>query len=115
MKNIIIPSILLLLFFLSSCKKDDDLKVSDCMEKTITDFQKDPSTCPTGATVKEYEFQGQKVYAFDLGSCVEDAAVTILSSECDILCEVGGFGGTSDCLGFNFFENAKELRVVWKN
>ena len=119
MKNVIVFGILLSLLTLVACKKDDgnddSLNVSECMEQTITDFANSVDTSPSNAYVKEYEFQHEKVYLFNLGLCLEDEASLILDAQCDTVCYVGGFVMPHDCRGEHFFDNATELRTVWEN
>ena len=59
-------------------------------------------------SVKEYEFQGKLVYAFepDTGK-IADGSTMIKDANCNTLCNVGGFGGMAinQCNGGNFFKS----------
>jgi hypothetical protein len=67
--------------------------------------------------VEEYEFQGKVVYAFQPdANVIADGATTVVTTDCNTLCSVGGFGGPSVnlCNGENFFQKAVLKKTVWK-
>lgn len=68
-------------------------------------------------SVKEYEFQGKLVYAFEPDiSKIADGAITVKDANCNTLCNVGGFAGpkNNQCNGGNFFADAVLKRTVWE-
>jgi uncharacterized protein DUF6970 len=68
-------------------------------------------------SVKEYEFQGKLVYAFEPdNSKIADGATAIRDANCNTLCNVGGFAGprNNQCLGGNFFTDAIYKRTIWE-
>lgn len=65
--------------------------------------------------VEEYRFQENLVYAFiPDNAIIADAPSYVMTSTCDSLCSVGGFGGAAVnlCNGGNF-QDAVFVRVVW--
>ena len=67
--------------------------------------------------VEEYRFQFKTVYAFlPDEKIIADAATQIMDSDCQLLCEVGGFGGpgVNLCNGDNFYQSATLVRVIWE-
>ena len=68
-------------------------------------------------SVKEYQYQGKIVYAFEPdGRRIKDGTTMIKDGECNALCNVGGFAGPSNnqCLGGNFFKDAVYKRTIWE-
>jgi hypothetical protein len=68
-------------------------------------------------SVKEYEFQGKTVYAFEPDNGrIADGATTIKDGACNTLCNVGGFAGprNNQCMGGNFFTDAVYKRTIWE-
>ena len=71
----------------------------------------------TIGSVEEYRFQLKTVYAFLPDErIIADAATQIRDGDCQLLCEVGGFGGPGInlCNGDNFFQSATLVRVIWE-
>jgi len=67
-------------------------------------------------SVKEYEFQGKLVYAFEPDiSKINDGATTVKDEDCNSICDVGGFAGQQNnkCNGGNFFKEAVYKRTIW--
>ena len=68
-------------------------------------------------SVKEYEFQGRTVYAFEPDTRrIADGATAIRDAQCNVLCSIGGFAGprNSQCNGGNFFKEAVYKRTIWE-
>jgi len=68
-------------------------------------------------SVKEYEFQGKLVYAFEPDTRkIADGSTTIKDGNCNTLCNVGGFGGMAinQCNGGNFFKESVYKRTIWE-
>lgn len=66
--------------------------------------------------VEEYKFQGKLVYAFNPNNkVIADGSSSVLTSTCDQLCTIGGFGGPAVnlCNGTNFYQQAIFVREVW--
>lgn len=101
---------LAIILAIGSCKKKDD---SLCIENRINIFEL--GACETGATIKQYTFQNETVYALYLGSCINDGSDEILDADCTTIGFVGGFGGGSDINGDNFYDNAVLTETIWSN
>jgi hypothetical protein len=100
-----------LLFVLVSCKKFN--QISDCIDSKVKEFK--TSVNFQGASVQEYNFQGQFVYVFDDGSSVVDGMAAVYDGNCEYLGGLGGFTGNSKINGVNFYSNAKYRRTIWHN
>ncbi len=98
-----------------SCKKDGIATgIPSCIKENI-EANKNRTDWFVG-NVEEYTFQGKQVYAFNPDSkVIADGSTTILTSECNQICQVGGYGGPSInlCNGENFYQNAVLVRVIW--
>ncbi len=99
----------------SSCKKDGIATgIPDCIKENIK-VNKNREDWYVG-NVEEYKFQGKLVYAFNPDNkVIADGSTTILTSECNQICQVGGFGGPSInlCNGESFYQKAVLVRVIW--
>ena len=68
-------------------------------------------------SVEEYRFQFKTVYAFlPDEKIIADAATQIKDSDCQLMCEVGGFGGpgVNTCNGDNFYQTSTLVRIIWQ-
>ena len=99
-----------IVFITAGCKKKDD---SLCIENRIAIFELE--ACESNATVKEYTFQNETVYALHLGNCINDVSDEILDADCTTIGFVGGFAGVSDINGENFYDNATLEATLWTN
>ena len=89
--------------------------IPKCIYKEIN--QKTKSGEWIVGSVKEYEFQGKLVYAFEPDiSKINDGATTVKDADCNSLCDVGGFAGqrNNQCNGGNFFKEAVYKRTIWE-
>ena len=102
MKNSTFVFILLVVVWtFAACKKADH---APCIEERIDIFSLE--ACESDATVKQYTFQNETVYALHLGNCIADGSDEILNADCSTIGFVGGFGGATDINGVNFYDNA---------
>ncbi|WP_246113215.1 DUF6970 domain-containing protein [Segetibacter aerophilus] len=84
-----------------------------CILSKIDSIKKDPVWNPP-AEIYEYEYQGKKVYAISSNCC--DFFNTVVDANCTYVCAPsGGFTGRGDGKCANFFKEAKQLRLVWKD
>lgn len=99
----------------ASCKKDGiAANTPGCIKENIK-VNKNREDWYVG-NVEEYKFQGKLVYAFNPDNkVIADGSTTVLTSECNQICQVGGFGGPyiNLCNGENFYQNAVLVRVIW--
>jgi len=105
-------------FFLlsSSCHNPEIASgVPSCIYSEINQNSKDPAW-PVG-TVKEYQYMGKTLYAFEPDTRrIADGSTTIKDGNCNPICSVGGFAGPANnqCLGGNFFKDAVYKRTIWE-
>ncbi len=116
--NLHLPTISVLAFFfclLISCSKDDvPSDVPSCIRTLIRDFSKNGGTCDGSATVGEYSFEGQVVYAFNPGNCGADFGGNVYDSNCIVLGFLGGITGNTKINDVEF-STATLIRVIWDN
>lgn len=106
-----ILSFLMILFFCFSC---GDRDLPNCINDLNREFRLDNVNCDN-ASIRSYDFQGERVYAYAGGNCISDAGVRIVNSDCDDVCFLGGIGGLTDCNGDVFFDIAVEVELIWEN
>lgn len=95
-----------------SCNKLDIEKgTPKCVENMIKDYDK--SSACDDAKVLEYSFQGNTVYTFEPGTCMDDEQTTVINANCDELGYLGGIDGNQIINGENF-SSAKFLRTIWE-
>ncbi len=99
------------------CKKEKsgiaDNKVPTCIQAKIDSIRAQPVWNPP-AEVNEYVYDGTKVYLFSSPCC--DQYNQLFDSECNYLCSPsGGYTGKGDQKCNGFFDNARHLRLVWKD
>ena len=114
MKQVILSS-LCFVIVCSACHNPDIASgVPKCIYKEIDDNGKNAEWYV--GSVKEYQFQGKTVYAFEPDiRRIADGATTIKDSNCNTMCNVGGFAGPANnqCVGGNFFKDAVYRRTIW--
>jgi len=107
-----------LLVVATACTKnrpDIASNVPECIHNEIE--QNFENSNWTIGSVEEYHFQYKTVYAFlPDEKIIADASTQIKDSDCQPLCQVGGFGGpgVNICNGDNFYQTATLVRVIWK-
>jgi len=95
------PFIVILSFvFIIGCKKQEDKNIPECINKNIFSFKM--NVCIKGASINEYTFMGQKVYAFDQGNCIADEQTEIKDSNCNTLGYLGRLLGSTKINGVEF-------------
>ena len=96
-------------------KPDIASNIPECIQNEIEENFEN-SNWAIGS-VEEYRFQFKTVYAFlPDEKIIADASTQIKDSDCQLLCQVGGFGGpgVNLCNGDNFYQSATLVRVIWK-
>ena len=118
MKRSLFGIFCLLLFVSTACTKQKPNIASntpECIGKEI-EGNVENSNWMIGS-VEEYRFQNKTVYAFlPDEEVIADAATQIKGGNCQLLCQVGGFGGPAIniCNGDNFYQTATLVRIIWK-
>lgn len=105
----LIHQLIIILLFLSACSSDDR---SECITTLISNFQSNQEGC-SGATIVKYEFQGEEVYAFTDGICINDGGTQVWDTDCNSVCFLGGIAGFTLCNEVDFFAVAVELEVIF--
>lgn len=95
----------------SHCKKSST--VPECIGEKIDQLKRSRSSICSNSTVKEYEFQGSRVFVIDEQTCNPDGAAGVFSADCQYLGTLGGFASTWRINGILFYENARLIRTVW--
>jgi len=110
-KYIIYLSLFFTAFGFTSCQKKNAKKSPpSCIEERILAFEK--TVCDKGAKVYEYQFQGERVYVFDIGFCDADHSAKVINQDCQEIGIIGGIDGNQDVNGSNF-AHAQRTAVVW--
>jgi len=78
----------------------------------ISNFQSNQEGC-SGASIIQYEFQGEEVYAFTDGTCLNDGGTQVWDMDCNSVCFLGGIAGFTLCREVDFFQVAERLDVIW--
>ena len=118
MKRLLFSVFSVLLLVATACTKnkpDIASNTPECIKNEIEENVEN-SNWAIGS-VEEYRFQYKTVYAFlPDDKIIADASTQIKDSDCQLLCQVGGFGGpgVNMCNGDNFYQSATLVRVIWK-
>ena len=115
MRLVVFP--ILSIIVLTSCHHNKEIAsgTPKCIYQEISQNSKKDDWM-VGA-VKEYQFQGKLVYAFEPDTRkIADGATPIKDANCNKLCDVGGFGGMAinQCNGANFFKESVYKRTIWE-
>jgi len=94
-----------------ACNQYND--IDSCIEQRIANFGEE--VCDTGASVKQYLFQGETTYAIHFGNCIADYHDLILDENCDTLGLIGGFTGSTEINGVDYYATAKLEATIWQN
>src|SRR5688500_6938739 len=95
----------------TSCNKVDVEKGTPrCITKKIKEFNKSPALCKD-PTVDEYNFQGESVFVFNLGTCGRDFSSNVFDEDCNDLGYLGGFEGNDEINGARFSTSATFIKT----
>lgn len=78
-------------------------------ERTI--LFEETEACSSGASVREYKFDGDYVYVFDIGDCAIDIGQTVVNYSCDTIGYLGGYAGSTEINGKDFYKKARLMRT----
>jgi hypothetical protein len=112
-----LPVLIVYIFLtISSCHNPNIASgIPKCIYKQVNKNSKNADWMV--GSVKEFEFQGKLVFAFEPDNTkIADGSTTIKDAYCNTLCNVGGFGGMAinQCNGGNFFKEAVYKRTIWE-
>ncbi|HZH65499.1 MAG TPA: hypothetical protein VEY10_11470 [Flavisolibacter sp.] len=95
------------------CGKTATAGVPSCIQQKIDSIKVQPKWNPP-ATVYQYTYQGKTVYFFSADCC--DQYNTVYDESCNYVCAPsGGFAGRGDGKCSDFAQEAKEIKLVWKD
>ena len=97
---------------LTACEKIDK-DVPDCIKDKIRNHIGIFTLCETGASVKQYLFQGEDVFVFDPGNCGADMAAAVLNDKCETIGDLGGIMGNLVINGERFDQGATYIKTIW--
>jgi hypothetical protein len=100
--------------FITSCEKADK-NVPECINDLIKNHSKEMFLCETGASAKQYLFQGDYVYVFEPGNCGADMMAPVYNSSCNCIGGLGGIAGNIIINGVRFDQKAKYIKTIWTN
>ncbi|MBL7711831.1 MAG: hypothetical protein JNL13_05180 [Chitinophagaceae bacterium] len=86
----------------------------ECLKAKIAEFSQSPLSCKTGASLKQYTFQGKTVYVFAPGNCGADMASSVVDEQCKNIGSLGGFTGNMKVNGEDF-SSATYVKTIWSN
>ncbi len=97
-----------------NCEKIE-IDAPDCIKDKIEAFKQSDLACDSGASVIRYDFQRQKVFAFNPGNCIADGGANVYTEDCDEICFLGGLMGNLMCNEVEFWKVATNPTVIWEN
>jgi|WetSurMetagenome_2_1015567.scaffolds.fasta_scaffold96257_1 hypothetical protein len=106
--------IVLSFILMTACEKIEK-DAPSCVKDLIRNHKNKTLLCETGASVKQYSFQGDYVYVFDPGNCGADMNAPVYSSNCEYLGGLGGFTGNMLINGVRFDQNSTYVKTIWTN
>src|SRR6476661_10839321 len=112
MKSILFSLVITMTFAAKKCNQKHSNAIPPCIQERIDQLSKAPVRNPP-AEVRAYDYHGQRVYYFNAPCC--DPYDSVYDAQCRFICAPGGgFTGKGDgkCPDF---DQAKEVRVVWKD
>ena len=94
------------------CEKISN-SIPACVQKKIDSIKAEPKWNPP-AEVDEYAYKGQRVFLFTANCC--DQFYMLYDGSCNYVCAPsGGFTGKGDGKCADFNENAKHVKLIWKD
>lgn len=98
-----------LLFF--SCNHNNNkMHYPECIQSYIDNFLENNNKQTPHASIEKYLYKDDYVYVLNFQN-FPDGQSSVISSNCEILCSLGGIDGAqNDCEGFN---DAKFIGLIW--
>jgi hypothetical protein len=111
MKSFFFTIVIFLTIAAEKCQKENSIPV--CIQQKIDQIKKEPKWNPP-AEVHEYSYNGKRVFYFSSNCC--DQYNEVYDENCNYVCAPsGGYTGKGDMKCADFKENAKEIRLIWKD
>jgi hypothetical protein len=113
MKSILFTLITFLTIAAQKCQKQKKSAIPACIQQKIDQIKKEPKWNPP-AEVHEYIYKDKTVFYFSSNCC--DQYNVVYDENCNIICAPsGGITGKGDNKCADFNENAREVRLIWKD
>jgi hypothetical protein len=102
--------LLLLALAITVASCNDDIETPDC----ILDYSDEFATraCPGSGDLTIWNFDGENVFCFAEGECLDSPAAEIYDDNCRLLCILGGADGENFCQGLEWATNASLQETV---
>lgn len=112
MKSFLFTLVIFLTIAAKKCGTQNE-SIPTCIQQKIDQIKKQPKWNPP-AEVHEYNYKGKRVFYFSSNCC--DQYNVVYDENCNYVCAPsGGYTGKGDGKCADFKENAKEVRLVWKD
>ena len=112
MKSFLFTLVIFLTIAAKKCGTQNE-NIPTCIQQKIDQIKKQPKWNPP-AEVHEYNYKGKRVFYFSSNCC--DQYNVVYDENCNYVCAPsGGYTGKGDGKCADFKENAKEVRLVWKD
>ncbi len=95
---------------LTSCKQDDVAISGPGITRQIRAFE--DYAC-AGGRVTRYDFRNSEVFVFEQNCGWADEAYPVYDIDGQRICWIGGFSGSGECLGGNFYREARNPTVIY--
>jgi hypothetical protein len=113
MKSFLFTLVIILTVAAQKCKKDREPVIPTCIMNRIEQIKKEPRWNPP-AEVREYKYEGKRVFYFTSDCC--DQYNEVYNDSCQLLCAPdGGLTGKGDGKCADFFKAAEKVGLVWKD
>ena len=113
MKSFLVSLVIFLTIGAKKCKEGGKEKIPSCIQQKIDQIKKEPKWNPP-AEVHEYSYNGKRVFYFSSNCC--DRYNEVYDENCNYVCAPsGGYSGKGDMKCPDFKDNAKEVRLIWKD
>lgn len=104
---------IVLLSFAFNCNKKISSSIPVCIQQKINQIKAQPKWNPP-AQVYEYNYINKTVYLFSSDCC--DQYNSLFDADCNYICAPsGGIAGSGDMKCTDFIENAKQVKLIWKD
>jgi len=115
MKLLFNITLIFVLNFVSCDKVEINTSAPSCIDEKITSNQKNDLPCESGKSVYRYMFHDRYVYVFNPGDCGADMMADIYDEDCNRICGLGGIAGNLICEDIDFWEEATDETLIWKD
>jgi Domain of unknown function (DUF6970) len=104
---------LILIADIFSCKKNVLQTTPLCIQQKIDIFKSEPKGNPPRSVI-QFTYHDKQVFYFPPQCC--DQYSSVLDDKCNLIGHPdGGFTGKGDGTPANFFEDAKDPKIIWQD